>query len=149
MRHSPFRFYCPHCGASTFAALSKVCDISWNDKKKEFIVKLKLAICTQCNRSDKVTYASNAVLISIPTAIAQESTCSCGAPMALGDHRIIKESNDIIFEGQYACTVCNRKSNTLISKIAAGLINFWNKTKRIEIGPDGISYEKDTAEGED
>jgi ribosomal protein S27AE len=135
-----YRTICPYCGANMFIGYkgTEICEILWNASNSSFSVKVRLGVCSHCSPEDhKVEIAR-----SIPLAIARDSACTCGASMILEDHKITTDKESITFEGRYVCAVCGRSQDTLFTKIAEGLRKFWETTRKITIGPNGVSYEK-------
>lgn len=126
---------CPKCGASVDGA--KTASIDWNAERREFSVRLAF-YCPPCGYS----FAS-AVVKRLPVTIARESRCSCGSRLELSDHSFsLTEDGDVTFDGKYICPRCKKEKNSVVQWIRKGLMEIWDKTIRIKLGPTGIEYEK-------
>jgi hypothetical protein len=129
---------CPSCGASVHGAEQYFID--WNDYNKKFIVKLVYSCCgIQFNEK---------FIKKLPLIIAQKSSCSCGAKLELKNHTFRKVGDEIEFEGVYQCMNCVTKKRLIINGLESIFSNLWKRTKKLELGPEGLKYEKN-AEGGD
>jgi hypothetical protein len=129
---------CPRCAASALIDHPAIdrCEISWDAENHRFAVAMTIAVCGYCGPITEVVR-------HIPVIIAEKSVCSCGSALVLKSHSLRRQGDCIEFDGQYVCESCHESKNTLVQKIGDGLVSFWKKTKKIEVGPKGVSYEKD------
>ncbi len=86
---------------------------------------------------------------NIPFEVFKESRCECGWPLVNEDHALMRDGKHLTFGGNYVCKKCKADSNTIIKKIGKLFEDFFIKMKRIEIGPNGIVYEKISGDRDD
>ncbi len=131
----------PCCAAVELIPFENVdCEIEYNENSKEFKVKLFIdGFCSPCRKKWQIEQ----FVKEVPLKIAATSRCSCGSELYLTNHSIRKTGNIFEFEGQYVCNECKKANKTIRSKIGKALISFWKETRKIEVGPKGVIYEKD------
>ncbi len=136
---------CPRCGDLGILREVNKCKISWSETEKTFTVSFAIsAVCHSGPRICPQKWSQIVRMKDIPLAIAQESSCSCGSVLNLQDH-VLKKNGDLVeFEGEYVCEKCQQSRNSLIKKIGKKLASLWKDTKKIEVGPKGITYEKES-----
>jgi Zn finger protein HypA/HybF involved in hydrogenase expression len=116
--------------------LRDVKSIAWNDKERSFDVK----ITTVC------TCGGMLIVERLPVLIAQTSSCACGSNLVIKDYSISKRDKEIDFDATYQCPKCNKTRKRLIRGLASRISRVWYDTSRVEIGLDGIKYEKRSQE---
>jgi hypothetical protein len=129
------RGQCPACAAYELIDMTERFDVKWNEAKKEFDVFLLLNTCFMCQRR-----LHGEVVKRLPAEIAQHSTCACGSILELGNFQISQDRDEITLSAKYYCPKCGDKS--VLEKIKDTLINIWRDTTKIEVGPEGVKYEK-------
>lgn len=149
--------YCPYCGASTLIADPAIerCEVIWDSGDSCFTVKLLINldnICSSCASTFQKpdiprTGELSSILIpstvaGIPFGVFKESRCACGSSLVNEDHALRRNGKYLNFEGKYACKSCQEENNSIIKKIGKAFEGFFVKMKRIEIGSNGIVYEK-------
>ena len=136
---------CPYCAASVVIAHPDVrkCSIIWDPEKSSFLVNISIIswACTCHGWPPSVLLAK-----SIPIVTAENSLCACGKMLVLRAHTLRRNGNSVDFEGEYVCESCRRSKNTVLRSIGRGLASFWSRTKRIEVGLKGVTYEKESTE---
>lgn len=129
------RGVCAFCGAPIVGA--KEYAIAWDEVNKEFQVQLTL-LCPGCWQ-----FSEPQLVKSIPVIIANESRCSCGGALILKSYSFRRTSEDLAFEGIYACERCSAERRSTKNRIKQALAGLWSSTRRIEVGLTGVKYEKD------
>ncbi|MEG0859799.1 MAG: hypothetical protein RSD81_10505 [Pseudomonas sp.] len=127
---------CPVCGAPLRLAESTT--ISWDDSKKEFLVKIQ-GECSPCGFHEELA------LKSLPVLIATTSSCSCGATLTLKNHAFTLSGKELDFTASYQCTSCTKNETTTMQKFFAAVRSVWKDTTSIEVGPGGVKYSKESS----
>ncbi len=124
---------CPYCGAPIYNKTNY--DITWDESKKQYSVSIVYPF-------DLFVPSDDQLLRSLPRLIADMSSCSCGKKLNLSNHKIKKHDGNIIIEAIFICQRCNSGFRTILRKLIS---KFGRDTKKIQIGKDGISYEKNSS----
>ena len=127
--------YCPRCGAQLLRSVDSR-EIKWSDKDKAFRVRLGL-ICGGCGYM-------NQMMSELPVKILKKSNCSCGSSLVLKDYDFKQKGDKLEFTGRYECPNCNTKKRRLLRNLTSIVARVWSDTKSIQIGPDGVTYERIT-----
>lgn len=139
------RLRCATCGAAVLLDLPNVGDaeIRWEEELHRFVVSIALDIrCHSCCAAGHNQPQGTTILNLIPVVVAERSRCSCGATLVLGDHTLRKSGEFLEFEAEYVCDKCQRAEKTVLRSVGKALRSLWRTTRRIELGPTGVSYEK-------
>lgn len=131
----PERVRCPMCAARIEG--TKRCFIDWDADRCEFRVILAFH-CWPCHYR-----FGEQLLKRLPAVIAATSSCSCGSTLSLGDYAIRKtEDDEVEFEAVYTCPACALRRRSIVSRVKRALSTLWQDSTKIELGPNGIKYEK-------
>ncbi len=140
--------HCPWCGAPLFE--TEATSITWNDKKKEFLVTLSLG----CVCGSLPPVAAQEKVSVIPHVIAEKSTCSCGSVLDLSDYSLEQTGGRIQIQAVYICKACGITTPTttkprVLSRFFSSLKQLWRRTTAIEVGLTGVRFEKEATGDED
>jgi hypothetical protein len=144
---SRLRTFCPYCGIAMVIDDPSVerSEITWDAENSRFVVSVLFNCCGSCARSRYAGRHFRAEVVkNIPLTIAQSSRCVCGDALVLKNHALRTKGEYVEFEGEYACDACRKARTTIVRKIGRGLRSMWSRTKRIEVGIKGLSYERET-----
>lgn len=111
--------------------------VDWDDSKKEFHVSIGL-YCRPCGHR-----WNKKLMKALPLHIAQESHCSCGANLRLANFSISRGDDEIEFKGLYVCDKCSVKGHSVFGQLLKAVGALWRSTKKVEVGPTGIKFEKE------
>ena len=137
---------CPRCAAWGYVTHLDNCEISWDDSNHRFVVSLTIiARCRSWPHCDE-EWKRIVRARDIPLVVAKDSACSCGSILTLRDHTLKLTDGLIEFHGEFVCDNCQRSKNTVLRRIGKGLASIWNKTKKIEVGLKGVTYERESSE---
>ena len=137
-------YQCPNCLSSPiivdlFRAV-EVAEVSWDHASKQFIVTATFRLC--CDRCD-YEWQEVDIVKRIPLLIAEVSACDCGSRLSLRSHALRRKADSVEFEAEYVCEACEARRETVLRRIVESLSTLWKKTRKIEVGVNGVSYEKD------
>jgi len=134
------RVTCPNCKAVQWFNTSCVATpdfIVWNDRKKEFIVQVKM-----CCFKDNYQFLADIKRIPVELEIASGERCPCGGDLLISNFSFKPVNDDIVFDGNFFCNRCYNETHPQFQPIKSGLIAIWKNTRTIKIVPSGIKYKK-------
>jgi hypothetical protein len=112
-------------------------DIVWDEENKRFRVKVFL----------KDGQEQRQLMPWLGVDVAQGSSCSCGSKLRLEDYSLRRVGEEIEFEGTYVCRDCSLRQRTFLGRLRRIFSELWTKTSKVELGPNGLKYEKSVASG--
>jgi DNA-directed RNA polymerase subunit RPC12/RpoP len=133
---------CPYCEVTSLISLpiTREADVKWDEDQNRFLVSFSfLADCGYGHRWNQI-----AVVKEVPLVITDASRCSCGSTLTLRNYALRKTEDLVEFEAEYICSACQKSNKTMLRTIGKALGSIWRKTRKIEIGPKGLSYEKES-----
>lgn len=82
----------------------------------------------------------------LPTLIAENSRCSCGETLRLGNHSLNVHRNVVVLTGLFFCDLCGGEGRAALAKIRDAIGRLWNQITKIKIGPTGVELQKKPAD---
>ena len=129
---SPFAV-CPYCFAH--ATGISAYDVSWDARTKAFSVVLKFPLPNDVD-------ASRQLMAVLPAYIAQQSRCSCGAPLELRDHTLSVHDGRGSLRGTFSCGSCGSTRPGALLALKNSIASIWRQIVRVKVGPTGVEFEK-------
>jgi hypothetical protein len=112
--------------------------IRWESEKEQFVVSFSGRVLDELDSSWTQ---------SIPLLIAETSTCECGGTLTLGDYEIKARDKDFVFTAQYICSACAARKKGEQRGFRQFIGRWLFELRKIEVGPKGISAERDSSGG--
>jgi hypothetical protein len=133
---------CPQCGMALLPLSGDVEAFmtSWDDSAKCYNLKVVFAVSRLSGPQ------MSAIVAALPQAVADRSNCSCGESLSIGNHSISVQEGKLTFEARYGCKSCYKPRRK--GKFGRLGSVFWRDTTKIQIGLDGLTYEKNTSDGQ-
>ena len=125
--------FCPGCGAPQFRNASEL-TVAWDAGNRDFIVS-STTDCGACEESGVLE------LSRIPGVISEARRCPRDGPLRLKKHSIGWTDPVILSTG--VCSSCKTNSVPAFHTISRTFLAVWHHGRRIHIGLDRVTYEKD------
>lgn len=107
---------CRNCGAPLDPYATQ--EIRWSPGEGKYGVRATY-ICGLCGDH---SHTPDSVDQQYRVEVPKVSACGvCGGKLRLGEYRLSYDSNRIVWEGEYVCDSCHKKSKALYKRVASRL----------------------------
>lgn len=131
---------CPLCGATMFG--TKAYEVHWNSKAKQFDVVLAFPLPAFPRSLPEFQAVIPTFVALLPAFIAENSRCSCGSSLEVGDHNISLNDLEGVFRGSFLCPRCRDSGGGALAEIRKSVTSVWRQIVRVKVGPTGVEFEK-------
>jgi len=127
---------CAHCGGAGYLTENSpvTSKIKWIEVEKAFDIDFSLPVESQAGK--------DMLLANLPARIAEESQCSCGEKLSLGNHDIQVNDQSVQFKGYFYCSSCLSSNWFRRFFLKKGLMKFLGSISKVKVGPEGVEIER-------
>ena len=127
---------CAYCSGARHIARSGTnkSSIKWIEAEKAFDIDFSFPIKSEAGKE--------MLLANLPTRIAEESQCSCGEKLSLGNHDIQVNDQLVRLKGYFYCSSCLNRNWFRRFFLRKGLKKFLGSISKVKVGPEGVEIER-------
>ncbi|ESQ15865.1 MAG: hypothetical protein N838_33295 [Thiohalocapsa sp. PB-PSB1] len=113
---------------------SPVLKIKWNENDKYFNVDFRA-------KGDIPFDVRQVLTQKIPLVIAEESRCTCGHRLKLGEYEVTVKQKEYVLVAEYYCEDCKAKRHIEEARLTSRIKKFFGRLRKIQVSPKGVVLE--------